>query len=259
MWPVGSDAWQPLIIDDNGRRIKLPVGQPPVALSADNKNSEGAAAAACTASHISLLRAEAPEFVPTTGFLTDGETDYNVDSVLDHLWIPPCDAQFGGAPGLMRGAPGLTRDAAMCHHQSPVLNHCSIQPEVHMVALAKATQYARNRSRQATSQSSTGLMPFDPLETTYATHVNEATEVVGARCEQQPQERIPVAEEQPTNGATPEKPCAADVTSRSFRFVTAATLASAFATGFLLASSLGLTSQSVVSSGLAVCQAVSRP
>merc|ERR1719362_2548636 len=27
VWPVGSDVWQPLIFDDSGERIKLPVGR----------------------------------------------------------------------------------------------------------------------------------------------------------------------------------------------------------------------------------------
>merc|ERR550534_3042862 len=45
VWPAGSHDWQPLIFDDNGRRIKLPVGQPGASLPAV-KNTEAAAAAA---------------------------------------------------------------------------------------------------------------------------------------------------------------------------------------------------------------------
>jgi len=217
VWPAGTEPWQPLIFGDDGRRIRLPVGRP-------RNNSEGTAAAACTASHnSSILRAEAPEFVPTTGLATSGETNFNVDCVLDHLLIPSCNAQFCGAPGLMR-------DASMCHQQSLVYDCCSIQPEIHMAALAKAIKHAQSRSGQA-------------------------TEVLAARCEQQLQEEIPMAEDQPTNAVTLGKRCTADVSSRSSPFVT---LASAFVAGFLLASSFGLTSQSVVASGLEVCQAVSR-
>merc|ERR1719433_935204 len=28
VWPAGTDAWQPLIFDDNGRRVALPAGRP---------------------------------------------------------------------------------------------------------------------------------------------------------------------------------------------------------------------------------------
>jgi len=233
-----------LILDDNGRRIRLPAGRPRIAPPADIKNSEGAAAAACTASHnSSFLRADAPEFVPATDSPMSGETDCDVYGVLGQLLTLPCDAQF-------RGAPGLACDASMCHHQSPAFDW----PERHMAALAKATHYAQSRSRQAASQRSMGLMSFDPN----TMHANVATAVLATKCEQQSQDRTLLAEKQPTNAVNSEKPCTADVSSRSFRFVAVAALASAFVAGFLSASSLGLASQSVVGSGLAACQAFSR-
>eukprot|EP00419_Tripos_fusus_P032353 CAMPEP_0172781586 /NCGR_PEP_ID=MMETSP1074-20121228/203505_1 /TAXON_ID=2916 /ORGANISM="Ceratium fusus, Strain PA161109" /LENGTH=407 /DNA_ID=CAMNT_0013618563 /DNA_START=244 /DNA_END=1467 /DNA_ORIENTATION=+ len=133
VWPAGSDNWQPLIFDDNGQRIRLPVGRP------DAKNFE--TAVACKASPNSSLCAEAPEFVPAAASPASVETDCDVGGVLDHLLTPPCDAPFRGAPGL----------------ELPVLDPMSVQPELHVAALAKATQYALSRCKEAASQRSMGL------------------------------------------------------------------------------------------------------
>jgi len=229
VWPLGSGAWQPLILDDDGRRIKLPVGRPHVTPPANFQNAEWAAAAACAASRNLCLRAEAPEFVPGSSFPVSEEYDYDANGILDHhLLTPICDAQF-------HGPPGLSRDASLFHYQSPVFD--CIQPEMHMAALAKATKYAQSLSGQATSQRSMGLISCDPSDATRATM---ATEVLTAGCEQQSKAKVLVAEDEPTNAVISEKPCATDVSARSSRSVTAAKVASAFVTGFLLASSLGL-------------------
>merc|ERR550532_3774127 len=45
VWPAGSDAWQPLILDDCGQRMKLPAGQPSMVPPTDVKSTELAAAA----------------------------------------------------------------------------------------------------------------------------------------------------------------------------------------------------------------------
>merc|ERR1712032_692603 len=133
VWPAGSDNWQPLIFDDNGQRIRLPVGRP------DAKNFE--TAVACKASPNSSLCAEAPEFVPAAASPASVETDCGVGGVLDHLLTPQCNAPFRGAPGL----------------ELPVLDPMSVQPELHVAALAKATQYALSRCKEAASQRSMGL------------------------------------------------------------------------------------------------------
>jgi len=83
-------------------------------------------------------------------------------------------------------------------------------------------------------------MTCDPSNTIDA---SAATEVLTAGCEHQSKANTPVAEEEPTNAVTSEKPRAADVSARSSRCVAAATLASAFVTGFVVASSLGLSHQ----------------
>jgi len=188
VWAPGSDVWQPLIFDDHGRRIKLTVGEWNISPSADIKDTEAAAAAAaaaCASSHTSgVLRAEAPEFVPTGGFPTTGEINYEVES-LDHLFNPLCGAQFHGPPGLT----------------SPVLECCSVQPELHMAALAKATQYAQSRSVQAGASGSMGLTLLDPPDAAQAT---VASEVGAVKCEPRSEETIPMAEEQSANTETPE-------------------------------------------------------
>jgi len=199
-WPVGSDAWQPLILDDNGRRIKLAVGQPSI--------SKAAAAAACAASHNSaVLRAEAPEFVPIAGLPTTGENNYEMDNLdhlftaltgendyevdsLDHLFTALCSAQFCGPPGLT----------------SPVLECFSVQPECHMAALAKATRYAQ--SVQVGPSGSMGLT--SDSETAEATVTSG---VRAARCGQDLEETIPLYGEQPANMEDREKPCTADIIS----------------------------------------------
>jgi len=121
-----------------------------------------------------------------------GENDYEVDS-LDHLFEfeTLCGAQFYGPPGWT----------------FPVLECCSAQIDLHMAALARATQYAQ--SVQAGATGSMGLTSFDP-ETADAT---VASGVHAASCEQESEETIPLNEEQPANTEALEKPCTADIIS----------------------------------------------
>lgn len=114
-----------LILDDNGRRIKLPVWRPHAAPPANTKNTEGTAAAAYAALRNSCLRAEAPEFVPASSFPASEETDYDANGVLNHhLMTPICDAQFPGPPGLSRDcqSPFFDLSSLSCiwqHSQGP--------------------------------------------------------------------------------------------------------------------------------------------
>jgi len=134
VWPAGSEVWQPLIFDDNGRRIRLSDARPDI----DNFEAGGA----CKATPNSLLCAEAPEFVPGAAFPTSVETDCDVSGIFDHQFSTLRDAPFCGAPGL----------------ELPVLDRMSVQSELHVAALAKATQYAQSRSVQSASQCSMGLV-----------------------------------------------------------------------------------------------------
>jgi len=128
VWPVGSDVWQPLIFDDSGERIKLPVGR------TEMKDVE--TAAACK-EKTSFLSAKASEVVPTAASPKNVDTDCDEGGVLDNILMPLCNAKLRGAPGL----------------EPPVF----VQPELRMAALAKVAQYAQSRRVQAASQHSMGL------------------------------------------------------------------------------------------------------
>mmetsp|Transcript_134520 Transcript_134520/g.261953 ORF Transcript_134520/g.261953 Transcript_134520/m.261953 type:complete len:447 (-) Transcript_134520:330-1670(-) len=96
VWPVGSDVWQPLIFDDSGERIKLPVGR------TEMKDVE--TAAACK-EKTSFLSAKASEVVPTAAFPKNVDTDCDEGGVLDNILMPLCNAKLRGATRL--GTPRL--------------------------------------------------------------------------------------------------------------------------------------------------------
>mmetsp|Transcript_134323 Transcript_134323/g.268084 ORF Transcript_134323/g.268084 Transcript_134323/m.268084 type:complete len:429 (+) Transcript_134323:317-1603(+) len=96
VWPAGSEVWQPLIFDDSGERIKLPVGR------TEMKDVE--TAAACK-EKTSFLSAKASEVVPTAAFPKNVDTDCDEGGVLDNILMPLCNAKLRGATRL--GTPRL--------------------------------------------------------------------------------------------------------------------------------------------------------
>jgi len=98
VWPAGSDAWRPLVYDDDGQPIQLPIARPSLPSQPMNRiRSSSVFKTGCP----STLRAAAPEFMPNAC----GQHVLFTDTDDDIL-----DPHFVGLPAYIELAPDRDKD-----------------------------------------------------------------------------------------------------------------------------------------------------
>jgi hypothetical protein len=162
VWPAGSDAWRPLVYDDDGRPIQLPTARPSLA---GQPASRPRSSSACKAGYPSQLRADAPEFLPTAGGQNAMLTDRDEDILDPDLACLPA-YPFPDASSL----------------PIPCIAGCGYQPEMYMAATVGVTEIEQSGNVHETSHPSTGSMPFKSRDGTSA--VSAANKAVAAGSEQ---------------------------------------------------------------------------
>jgi len=154
VWPVGSDAWRPLVYDDDGRQIELPTAR--ASLLCQPATKPRSASAGTPAHCSSQLRADAPEFMPTASGQNLVGSDTEVD-ILDPHFTPVPAYPFPDASSL----------------PIPCIAGCGYQPEMYMAAMVGVTNIGQSGNFHETSDPNTDCMPFTALDETGPISENE--------------------------------------------------------------------------------------
>jgi len=177
VWPTGSDAWRPVVYDDDGRPIRLPTARPSLPTQPANIPR---ASFACKTGCPSALRADAPKFMATAG----GQNMMLPDRDGDIL-----DPHFPRLPAYIKLATDRDEDSRDPHFAclpayvelaNPCLAGCGYKPEMYMAATVGVTEIEQSGHFHDTNHPGTGSMPFKYYDGTRATSAPKNSVAAGS-------------------------------------------------------------------------------